>query len=183
MKWQVSCDKMKKKITLPEFIADGAEWETTIDNAPYGIRMEQSRGKLTIWPIGKPSASKSLEVKSFRMEKEQDFQNTFILEYRSATGLHRLTGNLHLDGPGIDRVGTKQDQGKLMITSPMTGKILKIMVENKQRVQKGDPLFIIEAMKMENQIKAKTNGIIELADISPGHNISIGRPLGTINID
>lgn len=52
--------------------------------------------------------------------------------------------------PGMDSFGDDDKH----IGAPMPGKILKIFVKEGQAVKKGERLFIIEAMKMENEVKA-----------------------------
>jgi len=46
------------------------------------------------------------------------------------------------------------------IKAPMPGKIIKVLVEERQKVKAGDPLIILEAMKMEHVIAAPMNGVI-----------------------
>ncbi len=47
------------------------------------------------------------------------------------------------------------------IKTPMPGLILEILVEVGSEIEEGDPLFILEAMKMENIIKANGSGIVK----------------------
>jgi len=50
--------------------------------------------------------------------------------------------------------------GKQMVHAPMPGKIVKIPVEDGQEVNKKDILCVVEAMKMENEIRSKLKGIV-----------------------
>lgn len=52
---------------------------------------------------------------------------------------------------GMDAAATAKAES---VKAPMPGMVLKILVEPGQTVQKGDPLIILEAMKMENILKA-----------------------------
>ncbi|HZF40282.1 MAG TPA: acetyl-CoA carboxylase biotin carboxylase subunit, partial [Blastocatellia bacterium] len=45
--------------------------------------------------------------------------------------------------------------------SPMPGKVLKILVETGQKISAGDPLIILEAMKMEHTMRAALDGVVE----------------------
>jgi len=59
---------------------------------------------------------------------------------------------------GMDKVaGTKINEVK----APMPGLVLKIMITEGQSVKKGDPLLVLEAMKMENIIKSTGEGIVK----------------------
>ena len=52
------------------------------------------------------------------------------------------------------------------IKAPMPGLVLDILVEADQEVHEGDDLIILEAMKMENALKAPQSGIIESVEVS-----------------
>ena len=57
------------------------------------------------------------------------------------------------------------------IKSPMPGLVLEINVEPGAEVKKGDPLLILEAMKMENVIKSPTEGIIKEVLVKPSEAV------------
>jgi acetyl-CoA carboxylase biotin carboxylase subunit len=61
--------------------------------------------------------------------------------------------------------------------SPMPGKVLKILVETGQRVSAGDPLIILEAMKMEHTMRAALDGIVESILVSDGEVVGPGQLL------
>ena len=51
--------------------------------------------------------------------------------------------------------------GKQLIHAPMPGKIVKIAVEEGQEVKEKQLLCVVEAMKMENEIRAKFPGMVK----------------------
>jgi biotin carboxyl carrier protein len=57
----------------------------------------------------------------------------------------------------------------LLLKSPLTGRIIKILVKPGDQVSKNQPLVIIESMKMENEIRATFNGFIKSISISEGN--------------
>lgn len=65
--------------------------------------------------------------------------------------------------------------------SPMPGKVLKILVETGQRVSAGDPLIILEAMKMEHTMRAMVDGVIEAVLVSDGEVVGPGQLLVQIS--
>ncbi|MBI1729355.1 biotin/lipoyl-binding protein [Candidatus Acetothermia bacterium] len=67
--------------------------------------------------------------------------------------------------------------GKEVIESHMPGLIVKINVKPGQPVRKGDGLLVIEAMKMENEIRAPQDGIIETMIVKEGQEVKGGQPL------
>ena len=54
------------------------------------------------------------------------------------------------------------------VIAPMPGLVLKLMVNSGEEVEEGQPLLILEAMKMENVIKSPTAGIIKSIDVEVG---------------
>ena len=60
------------------------------------------------------------------------------------------------------------------INAPMPGLVLDIMVTEGQTVQKGDPLLILEAMKMENVIKSAGEGVVKAIKVKKGTPVDKG---------
>ncbi|MDQ3191976.1 MAG: acetyl-CoA carboxylase biotin carboxyl carrier protein subunit [Bacteroidota bacterium] len=51
------------------------------------------------------------------------------------------------------------------IKAPMPGLVLEILVKPGQEIQKGDPVMVLEAMKMENILKSPTSGIVKKVNV------------------
>lgn len=66
------------------------------------------------------------------------------------------------------------------IKSPMPGNILKINVTQGQKVNEGDVLIILEAMKMENEITASKAGTVAQIAVTKGQVVETGTPLVVI---
>ncbi|MFN0034615.1 MAG: acetyl-CoA carboxylase biotin carboxyl carrier protein subunit [Saprospiraceae bacterium] len=72
-------------------------------------------------------------------------------------------------------VGGSQKQNA--VKAPMPGLVLNVMAELGQAVSKGDPLLILEAMKMENVIKAANDGIVKSIAVEKGAAVDKGQLL------
>jgi len=68
-----------------------------------------------------------------------------------------------------------------VISAPMQGTILKVMVEVGQEVEPGDPICVLEAMKMENNIVASREGTITEVPIEAGQVVEGGATLAVID--
>ncbi|MGM9946713.1 biotin/lipoyl-containing protein [Floccifex sp.] len=66
------------------------------------------------------------------------------------------------------------------VKAPMPGTILQVNVQNGQKVKAGDILFVLEAMKMENEIVAPKDGTITSVVVSKGASVQTDAILATI---
>jgi biotin carboxyl carrier protein len=66
------------------------------------------------------------------------------------------------------------------VKSPMPGLVLKIKKGEGETVSKGDSIIILEAMKMENEIKSPTNGIMKSINVTEGLAVEKNSILFTI---
>lgn len=64
------------------------------------------------------------------------------------------------------------DEGGLFTQMP--GKVVKIMATVGQKVEKGQTLIILEAMKMENEIKCGVNGVVKAIHVKAGDALENG---------
>jgi len=69
------------------------------------------------------------------------------------------------------------------LTSPMPGSVLRLMVREGSRVKKGDPLLVVEAMKMEHEIMAPTAGVLAQLLVGEGTHVEAGATLAVITED
>ena len=69
------------------------------------------------------------------------------------------------------RADVSAGDGDLPITAPIPGLVVKILVEEGQAVEINTPLVILEAMKMENEIRAPRAGVVRDIAISIGESV------------
>ena len=87
------------------------------------------------------------------------------------------------DIPGMDqRMASQASQGT-KLKAPMVGKVLKVSVTEGQSVTRGQELFIIEAMKMENKIFAPCEGVISGLSVNAGDQVTLGQALLAIKAE
>jgi acetyl-CoA/propionyl-CoA carboxylase biotin carboxyl carrier protein len=70
--------------------------------------------------------------------------------------------------------------GSDVLAAPMQGTIVKVLVAEGDKVAAGDTVVVLEAMKMENSIKAHTAGTVESLKVSAGQSIETGGTIAVI---
>jgi len=73
---------------------------------------------------------------------------------------------------GVTPAAQRAAAGSADVVSPMPGTVVAVLVEEGQPVITGQGLAIVEAMKMENEIRAPVNGIVERAAVVPGQGVA-----------
>ncbi len=89
----------------------------------------------------------------------------------------RLNGQLTFDSeaPAVEReMQQALPEGSAAVASPVTGNVWTVAVRPGQRVQEGDELLVVEAMKMEIPIRADAAGEIVDVRCEPGKSVVAG---------
>jgi biotin carboxyl carrier protein len=67
------------------------------------------------------------------------------------------------------------------VSTPMPGKVVKILVKEGDKVAAGQSLVIVESMKMENEIKSPAAGMVTKVNFSNGDLVEPGQPIIKLN--
>ena len=73
-----------------------------------------------------------------------------------------------LVGPGTAHAATHA------LRAPMPGLVVRLLVEPGQRVTAGQGVLVLEAMKMENELKAGGDGVVDRIEVGPGQAVEKG---------
>ncbi|HVW94702.1 MAG TPA: biotin/lipoyl-containing protein [Mucilaginibacter sp.] len=99
-------------------------------------------------------------------------------EIQVNSNIYKVTGknefDILLDQLGLSNLNSAKVSE---IKAPMPGLVLKVFVEQGTEVKKGDNLFVLEAMKMENIIKAPADVVVKTIKIKPGDKVEKGQVL------
>jgi biotin carboxyl carrier protein len=79
------------------------------------------------------------------------------------------------------RARQPQEGEELAIKSPIPGLIFDVPVEEGQQVKQGEILVIVEAMKMENELRAPRDGTVRKKHVAPGDSVDKGVLLITLS--
>ena len=72
---------------------------------------------------------------------------------------------------------TEASDGLRIIKSPLHGRIVRLVAEPGQRVLRGELLFILDAMKIENKITSPFDGHIREVRVNTGDQVAVNQPV------
>jgi biotin carboxyl carrier protein len=71
-------------------------------------------------------------------------------------------------------------EGPSRLDAPIPGKVVKVHVKVGDEVEAGQPLVVLEAMKMENELTAEQAGKVIAVHVEPGQTVNAGEPLAEL---
>jgi len=109
------------------------------------------------------------------------WQDVFIAEdknhyYVNAEGTTYHFDKVHSDGNDYGE-GQSANEDIINVKPPMPGSIVKVLVEQGQKVSEGDGLIIVEAMKMETTIYTTIDGFVTEINVSTGEQVDADKVL------
>ena len=125
-------------------------------------------------------------LRSLRLEDGTQYS---FAHHRSGTS-HEISleaSTLHVDV--IDPLSLKRRRredetgGAGMIKALMPGRIVRVLVEQGAAVRKGAGILVLEAMKMENEIHAPADGVVDHIFVKAGDTVEGGADLAHVSSD
>ncbi len=111
-----------------------------------------------------------------RLLISEPFKKRFLIAYRGHIYRVKIQdkNDLLIDQMGYTQTpGTKSEH----IKAPMPGLVLEIKVKSGDQVKQGDSLIVLEAMKMENVLKAHHDGTVRVVNVEKGQAVDKGQVL------
>ena len=109
-----------------------------------------------------------------------------IKRERTVTDLHLWVGprryEVHLRDPRSLRSRTSGDdgQGPRKLVAPMPGKVVRVLLPENSDVEAGQGVLVVEAMKMQNEIKSPKKGVVRKMIATAGANVNAGDVLAVV---
>jgi biotin carboxyl carrier protein len=154
-----------------EVVVDGHVHQVTLELTGSTVTATVDGTSLQVvlpeWPTGS-------QAPEWALVDDRPYQMVFDPELqwlRAYGGLHRLEIR-DLEAPIVR--GANPD-GRLK--APIPGQIARVAVAAGQTVASGDPLLVLEAMKMENEICSPCAGRVAAVHVAPGQNVALGQLL------
>ena len=166
-------------------------YDITIDGTPHPLELERAevRGRWLCRLDGREIAvdvvqtspdalSLLMEGRSIEVRREAVASDSG--ELRLAVGGRRFSAEVRDPRALRNRRSAALGEGPQNVTAPMPGKIVRRLVEEGQQVESGAGLLVIEAMKMQNEIKAPKTGTVRRLSAVEGAAVNAGDVLAII---
>ena len=79
-----------------------------------------------------------------------------------------------------DQDADRHHHGLAEITAPMPGKVVRVHIETGAAVEKGAGVIVVEAMKMQNEMKSPRAGVVISINVKPGDTVNAGDVLAVV---
>lgn len=160
------------------------DYEFLIEENLQNITLEKKENFYVV-SIGESSFEAQIEVigpNVISILKGNNSYKTYIAGDKGKYSVHILGQQFEVQEPSQAESGFLEGEGRsqadeLVVKAPMPGKVIKINVKEGEGVRKNQTLAIVEAMKMENEIKASLEGSVKKIHASAGDLVDTTSPL------
>jgi biotin carboxyl carrier protein len=142
----------------------------------YKVRIGEAEYRVDARSTADHSLSMILDGKQYDLMIENDGRRK-VVQFPDYSCEVELGNNVE-NGPS----GEEPDAGDGLaeISSPMPGRVIRILVEAGAEVKKGQGLMVVEAMKMENEIQSPKDGTVKDIFVNENDAVETGTPLTAV---
>ena len=152
------------------------------------IELERDTAGWRVILDGRPVAVDAVEIAPNTLSILLDGQSFEISVTPAPDGKLKLqTGTQEFTAEVIDprawsgrRHGSVEAEGRQQIVAPMPGKVVRLLVKEGDRVEAGQGLLVVEAMKMQNEMKSPKAGTVIALNVQTGATVNGGDVLAVI---
>jgi len=161
-------------------------YDISIDGTNYRLELSQAEGGWTCRLNGR-------EVEVDAVLARPDVLSLRIGNHAYEVKCERVGGEMHLWVGSVrysaevrdprslrSRMRAVDDHGPRKLTAPMPGKVVRILLGEGAEVQAGDGVLVVEAMKMQNEVKSPKRGTIQRIVVSEGAAVNAGDVLAIV---
>jgi biotin carboxyl carrier protein len=167
MKYQVqlTSSKSEEKPRVIELERNASGWRVALDGRAVAIdAVEISPNTLSIL----------LDGQSFEVSVTHTPDGKLQLHIGTHKFIAEVTDPRAWSGR---RHGSVEAEGRQQIVAPMPGKVVRLLVKEGEHVEAGQGLLVVEAMKMQNEIRSPMSGTVERILAQEGQPVNAGEVL------
>ena len=161
-------------------------YDVTIDGKNYRLELNRADGRWSCRLNGREVEVDAVLARPDVLSLRIGNQAYEVKCERVASDLHLWVGSERFAVEVRDprslrgRGQTVDDRGPKKVTAPMPGKVVRVLVTQGAGVETGAGVLVVEAMKMQNEIKSPKKGTIQKILVSEGAAINAGDVLAIV---
>ena len=143
-------------------------YEITVDGKPHRLELEKTEGKWECRLDGREIQVDAVVTRRDVLSLLIDGHSYEVKRERTATDLHLWVGSTRYGVELRDprslqsrRSRAGDEKGPKKLVAPMPGRIVRVLVEEKSDVEAGQGIVVVDAMKMQNEIKSPKKGTVQ----------------------
>jgi biotin carboxyl carrier protein len=154
---------------------EGSNYEVEVTKSERGFscRLNGHEVPVDFVPAGAGVASLLIDGRSYEVRREAD-EAVYVSGRRYAVGLEDSRS-----WQGRKRRESSQ-AGPQRLTASMPGKVVRMLAREGEAIEAGQGVVVIEAMKMQNEIKSPKSGVLQKVVVREGTNVNPGEVLAII---
>ena len=162
-------------------------YEIIVDGKPHRLELEKTEGKWECRLDGREIQVDAVVTRRDVLSLLIDGHSYEVKRERTATDLHLWVGSTRYGVELRDprslqsrRSMAGDEKGPKKLVAPMPGRIVRVLVEEKSDVEAGQGIVVVEAMKMQNEIKSPKKGTVQKILAAAGAAVNAGDVLAIV---
>jgi len=161
-------------------------YDVAIEGKNYRLELNQSEDRWTCRLDGRAIEIDAVLPRRDVLSVIIDGKAYEIKRERTATDMHLWVGSVRYAAEVRDprslrsRVRADGGKGPRKLIAPMPGKVVRVLVKENAEVDAGQGLLVVEAMKMQNEIKSPKKGVLRKMLATEGASVSAGDVLAVV---
>jgi len=150
--------------TISVELADPLDGRATVDGRPHEVRQLAGR------PVRAADGGAGVEL---ALVIDGGVRRALVVRQRDRV-LVAVDGRAHVFGLGEAQRRASRAAGASVVVAPMPGKVVRVLVSAGDRVEPGQALVVLEAMKMETMLRAEIAGTVSAIGAEPEAMVDAG---------
>jgi biotin carboxyl carrier protein len=161
-------------------------YEISIDGTNYRLELSQIEGRWTCRLDGRDIQVDAVLARPDVISLRLGNKAYEVKCERVGSDLHLWVGSVRYEAEVRDprslrsRARAVDDHGPRKLTAPMPGKVVRILLTEGAEVEAGTGILVVEAMKMQNEVKSPKKGKIQKMLVNEGAAVNAGDVLGIV---
>ncbi len=166
---QLASSFFEEKTRVIELERNPSGWRVALDGRPVAVDAVE---------IGPNTLSILLDGQSFEISVTPSPDGKLKLQTASQEFTAEVIDPRAWSGRRHSHI---EAEGRQQIVAPMPGKVVRLLVQAGDRVEAGQGLLVVEAMKMQNEIRSPKSGTVERILAREGQPVNAGEILAWVN--